>query len=118
LPCSAIRERGDGECHESRSAAGDADGSVVRTLDLPRPFLLAASFVALVGLGAGLILHRPCDTAPATGVTDAFHGRMQIAVDSTDQEIRALLTDSQRATFGSARRERPALRQKREIISR
>lgn len=52
-------------------------------------------------------------------VTDALQGRMQGAVDSTDTEIRALLSDAQRASFDSARRANgPPLRQKRVILTR
>jgi len=52
-------------------------------------------------------------------VTDAFQGRMESAVDSTDQEIRALLSDAQRASFDSARRANgPQFRQKRVIVHR
>jgi hypothetical protein len=52
-------------------------------------------------------------------VTDAFQGRMEIAVDSTDQEIRAILSDSQRANFDSARKaDGSPLRQKRVIVTR
>ena len=35
---------------------------------------------------------------------DGLEARMRAAVDSTDQEIRALLTPAQRASFDSARR--------------
>ena len=49
-------------------------------------------------------------------VADAFQAPMALAIDSTDQEIRAILSDSQRAAFDSARRAHPALRNKREII--
>jgi hypothetical protein len=52
-------------------------------------------------------------------VTDAFQGRMEIAVDSTDQEIRAILSDLQRAAFDSARRVNGSpLRRKRVITTR
>ena len=52
-------------------------------------------------------------------VTDAFQGRMQSAVDSTDIEIRALLSDAQRASFDSARRANgPQLREKRVIVQK
>lgn len=52
-------------------------------------------------------------------VTDAFQGRMESAADSTDQEIRALLSDTQRASFDSARRANgPQFRQKRVIVHR
>lgn len=51
--------------------------------------------------------------------TDELQGRMQSAVDSTDQEIRAILSDTQRASFDSARRVNgPPLRQKRVIERR
>jgi len=53
------------------------------------------------------------------GVTDAFQGRIESAADSTDQEIRALLSDSQRASFDSARRANgPQFRKKRVIVNR
>jgi hypothetical protein len=51
-------------------------------------------------------------------VADAFQGPMQSAVDSTDMEIRAILSDAQRAAFDSARRTHPALRKKRVIDHR
>ena len=52
-------------------------------------------------------------------VTDALQGRMQSAVDSTDIEIRALLSDAQRASFDSARRANgPQLREKRVIVQK
>jgi len=52
-------------------------------------------------------------------VTDDFQGRMQSAVDSTDTEIRALLSDPQRASFDSARRANGSqLRQKRVIVQK
>ena len=49
-------------------------------------------------------------------VTDAFQGRIESAADTTDQEIRALLSDTQRASFDSARRANgPQFRRKRMI---
>jgi hypothetical protein len=52
-------------------------------------------------------------------VTDAFQGRIESASDTTDQEIRALLSDSQRASFDSARRANgPQFRRKRVIVHR
>jgi hypothetical protein len=53
------------------------------------------------------------------GVADAFQGRIESAADSTDQEIRALLSDSQRASFDSARRANgPQFRRKRVVEHR
>ena len=52
-------------------------------------------------------------------VMDDFQGRMQSVVDSTDVEIRPLLSDSQRASFDSARRVNGSpLRQKRVIVQK
>ena len=54
-----------------------------------------------------------------TSVMDAFQGRMESAADSTDQEIRALLSDSQRASFDSARRVNGSpVRRKRVVVTR
>lgn len=48
---------------------------------------------------------------------DEIDVRMQIAVDSTDQEIRALLSPEQRASFDSARRVNgPPLRRRKVIL--
>jgi hypothetical protein len=53
------------------------------------------------------------------GVTDTFQGRIEAAADTTDQEIRALLSDGQRASFDSARRANgPQFRRKRVIVHR
>ncbi len=49
-------------------------------------------------------------------VSDAFRGRFESAADTTDKEIRALLSDAQRASFDSARRVNgPPFRRKRVI---
>jgi hypothetical protein len=47
---------------------------------------------------------------------DQMDVMMQSAVDSTDQEIRALLTDTQRASFDSARRANGPPMRRREVI--
>ena len=50
---------------------------------------------------------------------DALDSLMRIAVDSTDQEIRALLSPEQRASFDSARRANgPPLRRREVILKR
>jgi hypothetical protein len=52
-------------------------------------------------------------------VGDEIHGRMQSALDSTDAEIRVLLTPQQRASFDSARKVNgPQLREERVIHRR
>ena len=47
---------------------------------------------------------------------DELDSLMQIAVDSTDQEIRALLSPAQRASFDSARRVNGPPLRRREVI--
>jgi hypothetical protein len=49
-------------------------------------------------------------------VRDELAVHMLIAVDSTEQEIRALLSPAQRASFDSARRVNGPLLQRKEVI--
>jgi hypothetical protein len=50
---------------------------------------------------------------------DTIDALMAAAVDSTDQEIRGMLTESQRASFDSARHANgPALQRKKVILTR